>query len=193
MDLIVKFNGYTLNVIQKHGLTEETLNEFKLTRKFWSNIWSLKQKDNEQIASFKIKTKIPFLNLDYIMTIQLHQTKATKMIINYKEKTPHILFTFDNSNYLFVFHTDNSVSLFKNEIQFASLIKRNLTIGGSQEFLVRVDDNVNVRFLIIILCIIIITMYEGPEQSDFILDIDGSFKELRAKNKNWIPKSLLNL
>jgi hypothetical protein len=188
MNIAADYNGHELN-LSIDGLS--TLQAI-LKRRAWKNIWTLLSKEHKtEIASFSIKTKIPFFNLDYKMAVSFQSENGLSVLnLEYRDKEPHIVFKCNEAGYLIVFHKKGKASLFKDEEQFASIEKNNLTIAGVQKFIVKSDNGISTIFLIVLVCSVIITMYQGPEDSDFTFELGGIFRELRPYNENWKPKIL---
>ncbi len=186
MKLAITYNGYNLKI----GEDQHSIPIFngKLKKEFWRNIWRLDTIENCECIIFKIKTKIPFFNLNFKMLVQFFHEDIKNVVVEYKEKMPHMLFTMNNKNYLIIFHRNNMVSYFLNDNQFATFEVNPIVIGGVKTYKLISDDGISTKLLIFLVSLTVIALHDSPEDVEFIISGGGFFKELKAFDNLWRPK-----
>lgn len=191
MQIEVKFNGHDLSMLSDDGNATKAV----LKRKFWRNHWTLfDNKLGGREATFSIKTKIPFIILDYEMSVYYQSEGRIRYLsLRYKEKKPHIVFYHDSAEYLIVFHRRYRISLFKNGTQFGSISKKQVTIDSVQVFNIISENHIDLSFLRLLICVVIITLYSGPEEADFSIIVGEHLTtELMPFNPSWAPRAQLS-
>ena len=148
-----------LSIDYNGSKTVTTLNgisyfEGKLKKKYWKDVWILKDKNNDKITRYELKSKLFKRSFRIFL---LHQNET--IILNYKNKNPHISFTYENSQYLIIWHINYKFPMFKNEDQIASM---RITSDDYmwKRFSIITADFINVDFLLQTLYAVILVSQE---------------------------------
>lgn len=107
----------------------------------------------------------------------------------YRNKKPVIQFQLLDDSLEIIYHIDNKVSFFMNNLQVGAMIKGSITKTNSDLFKIYFKDNTlnNITITISILLSILLMYYDPEIENNFPIERDHFGNELKQFNHNWLP------
>ncbi|HEY9047249.1 MAG TPA: hypothetical protein VIN08_15195 [Ohtaekwangia sp.] len=162
----------------------------KANKKFWKIDWTLFNQSSNIIGLFKLKQKPFHLNCKLLVEF-LNGERKIDITLFYKIwRAPHIVFEYENDQFLIVFHIGTGFSFFKNDKQFAFFKKEKISLSSEKKYIVIADSDIPADLLSIIShSILIITEDVYDQSADVNVDIGNIGPELRKIDHTWRAKS----
>lgn len=173
----IEYTGSTIETV----LNKHIYYSGKLKKKFWKDIWIVKEEKSDE-TDFFFQMKSNCFSRDFLMLI-----KPGEGVISYKNRRPHATFYKGLLKYLIVFHNKDKLSFFDEDIQFASMKKVYSDFNVIQYNLI-IDDDKNLNLILQIAYAVIIIKEEIKKDPEYS-QIASWFNELKEFNEYWKPKN----
>lgn len=181
MDIFVDYNEFEARFSVNNSILYQGIR----TTKRWRYLWHLFDANKNIVAEIKLNRyiiKFGFNEEYHILVDEL------KLILQYKAfKAPHYIITLNNDHYKIIVHKGNQLSFFKNDQQFAALSEQRLNIGTNKKMYGQADNNIDIRFLTILIYTIKCTLNASNDGS-INLNLGNIGPELKKFNSQWVPK-----
>lgn len=183
MNISVQYSGSKITV----SINKEPYFRGVIKKKFWKDVWVLFDDSKNEVASYTMDSR--YFLYDFKMEVRIKgDSPHSELTLIYKNKKPHFSFDYSGNNYLVVLHSNNKISFFKGNRQFAYMEKKKLSGWSGQEFSVKANGDTNIAFFIVLLGAVLITGYSDPDSdSDFTIDLGNFAKELQPVDGSWQP------
>ena len=186
MKIDLRFTGYKITAIVDEKITFQ----HRLRKKWFRMQWVVVNDLKEEFCRFKIKSGFWMCKFTLIAQIKVD---GRSIAMHYKSRPPHILFDDSGSNYKIVFHHSHRTSLYRDNVQFASMRKVRAVEVSGMRFLVLANDDIDCTFILMLLYAILLARYnDSDEATDITVDFGFTGRELQPIDSSWHPKTSTN-